>query len=487
MTRTGANVTAGITFLGAAGMVTGSRYLLETAGRRYLVDCGLFQGGRPNKQLNWNPFPTKPERIEAVLLTHAHIDHSGYLPRLVREGFRGPVFATEATVALLEILLPDSAYLQEQEAAFANKKGYSRHQPALPLYTVEEAEQALAQLRPVRFQEQVALEGLAATWHPAGHILGSAILAVQIDGSGERIVFSGDLGRYDGEVMVPPTRILEADILLVESTYGDRRHSEEPLRLRLAEVVRSVAERGGVLLIPAFAVGRTQEVLYHLRRLQEEGLAPDLPVYIDSPMAVDASQIYCRFGDDHNLDINLLMDEQECPLRCPETYFIRELEDSKRLNSMAGPAIIISASGMCTGGRILHHLKWRLPDPRNLVLLVGYQAEGSRGRLLQDGAPSIRIHGEQIPVRGGVATLDGLSAHADQAELLRWMAGFERAPERTFLVHGEPGAAKALEAKIGQELGWRVARPVLGEYADLPGLGRSPAGQPIEGTSTTRG
>ena len=483
----GTNAMSGITFLGATAMVTGSRFLLETAGHRYLVDCGLFQGGRATKQLNWNPFPIKPGRIDAVLLTHAHIDHTGYLPCLIREGFRGPIFATGATIALLEILLPDSAYLQEQEAAFANKKGYSRHKPALPLYTAEEAEHALELLRPATFNAPVALDGIAVTWHPAGHILGSAILAVQVDGGGERIVFSGDLGRYGGDVMRPPAPIPEADFLLVESTYGARRHAGEPLRPQLAELVRSVAERGGVLLIPAFAVGRTQEVLYHLRRLQEEGLAPDLPVYIDSPMAVDASQIYCRFGDDHNLDINLLMDEQECPLRCPETYFIRELEDSKRLNSMAGPAIIISASGMCTGGRILHHLKWRLPDPRNLVLLVGYQAEGSRGRLLQDGAPSIRIHGEQIPVRAGVATLDGLSAHADQAELLRWMAGFERAPERTFLVHGEPGAAKALEAKIGQELGWRVARPVLGEYADLPGLGRSPAGQPIEGTSTTRG
>jgi len=240
-----------------------------------------------------------------------------------------------------------------------------------------------------------------------------------------------------------------------------------------------------ILLIPASAVGRTQEVLYHLRRLQQEGLTPDLPVYIDSPMAVDASQIYCRFGDDHNLDLNLLMDEQECPLRCRETYFVRDVADSKLLNTMPGPAIIISASGMCTGGRILHHLKWRLTDPRNSVLLVGYQAEGSRGRRLQDGAPSIRIHGEEVPVRARVATLDGLSAHADQAELLRGMVGFERAPERTFLVHGEPGATVALEAKIGQELGWRVERPVLGEYADLLALSRSPAGRPTEGRSTT--
>lgn len=487
MTRTGANVTSGISFLGAAGMVSGSRYLLETAGLRYLVDCGLFQGGRPNKQLNWNPFPIKPERIDAVLLTHAHIDHTGYLPRLMRAGFRGPVFATEATIALLEILLPDSGYLQEQEAAFANKKGYSRHKPALPLYTVEEAEQALAQLRPVRFQEQVALEGLAGTWHPAGHILGSAILAVQINAGGERIVFSGDLGRYGGEVMVPPARIPEADILLVESTYGDRRHSEEPLRLRLAELVRAVAERGGVLLIPAFAVGRTQEVLYHLRRLQEEGLAPDLPVYIDSPMAVDASEIYCRFGDDHNLDLNLLMDDEECPLRCRETYFVRDVAESKRLNTMSGPAIIISASGMCTGGRILHHLKWRLPDERNLVLLVGYQAEGSRGRRLLEGASSIRIHGEQVPVRAKVAALGGLSAHADQGELLRWMASIQRPPQRTFLVHGEPGATRALETKIHQQLEWQVARPVLGEHANLPELSRSPARSQIEGTSTTRG
>jgi metallo-beta-lactamase family protein len=466
-------------------MVTGSRFLLETAGRRYLVDCGLFQVSRATKQLNWKPFLVKPERIEAVLLTHAHIDHAGYLPRLIRGGFRGPVFATEATIALLELLLPDSAHLQEQEAAFANKKGYSRHKPALPLYTVEEAEQTLAQLRPVRFGEPLTLAGLAVTWHSAGHILGSAIISVETDEGGRRIVFSGDLGRYGGEIMASPTQIREADCLLVESTYGDRRHGEQPVRLEMADLVRSVADRGGVLLIPAFAVGRTQEVLYHLRRLEEEGLIPHLPVYIDSPMAVDASQIYCRFGDDHNLDINLLMDEQECPLRCRETHFVRQVEESKRLNTIPGPAIIISASGMCTGGRILHHLKWRLPDPRNLILLVGYQAAGTRGRQLQERTPSVRIHGEEVPVRAGVATLDGLSAHADQSELLRWLAGFERPPERTFLVHGEPGAMQALEAKIGKELGWRVGRPALGEYADLLELSRSPAGQPIEGASST--
>ncbi|HIP96428.1 MAG TPA: MBL fold metallo-hydrolase, partial [Anaerolineae bacterium] len=320
-----------LTFLGATETVTGSRFLLRVNGRRYLVDCGLFQGGRRLKAMNWDPFPL-PEQIDAVLLTHAHIDHTGYLPRLVRQGFRGPVYATEATGALLEIVLPDSAHLQEQDAAYANKKGYSRHKPALPLYTVADAEATLERLHPVPFHRPLDLGGVTVAWRPAGHILGSAILEVGTQ-NGRRVVFSGDLGRYDDEIMKPPVSVPQADVLLVESTYGNRLHANQSIQDMLSDVLAYVIERGGVLLIPAFAVGRTQQVLYHIRRLQDQGRVPDLPVFIDSPMAVQASHIYCRFGDDHNLDVNLLMEQRTCPLRCRDTRFVRDVEVSKALNT----------------------------------------------------------------------------------------------------------------------------------------------------------
>jgi metallo-beta-lactamase family protein len=433
------------------------------------VDCGLFQGGRRLKALNWEPFPLPPQQLDAVLLTHAHIDHSGYLPRLVRQGFRGPVYASEATCALLEIMLPDSAYLQEQDAAYANKKGYSRHKPALPLYTVTDAQRALELLHPIPFHRPLSLDGITVTWRPAGHILGSAILEVEV-GNGEgscRVVFSGDLGRYDSEIMKPPMEITGADVLLVESTYGDRLRADESVQDVLTEVLTYIIEKRGVLLIPAFAVGRTQQILYHVRRLQDQGRVPDLPVFIDSPMAVEVSHIYCRFGDDHNLDVNLLMDKRACPLRCRETHFVRDVEESKALNTRPGPAIIISASGMATGGRILHHLKWRLPDTRNVVLFVGYQAEGTRGRLLLDGAKRIRIHGQKVPVRARIVNVDALSAHADRDELLRWLSGLKRPPRRTFIIHGEPHASHALQERISQELGWEAIIPDQGERFSL--------------------
>lgn len=461
---------ATLQFLGAAETVTGSRYLLTTDGHRYLVDCGLFQGGRTLDDLNWHTFPVAPAEIDAVLITHAHIDHTGYLPRLVLQGFRGPVYATEATCALLELLLPDSAYLQEQEAAYANKKGYSRHKPALPLYTTADAQDALRLLQPVPFHAPQHLNGLRVTWRPAGHILGSACLEAQVSLGNEvrSVVFSGDLGRYDEEVMAAPWTIPNADYLLVESTYGGRLHSDQPIEESLAAVINGVVERGGVVLIPAFAVGRTQQILYYIRKVQDEKRAPDIPVYIDSPMAVEASHIYCQFGDDHNLDVNLLMDEHQCPLRCRHTHFVTDVEDSKQLNTMPGPAIILSASGMCTGGRILHHLKWRLPDARNTVLFVGYQAEGTRGRALLDGAETLRIHGETVPVRSQIASIDGLSAHGDQNDLLRWLSGFHESPRHTFIVHGETPASAALQKSIQEQLGWRrVTIAGLGDEAEI--------------------
>ena len=458
-----------LTFLGAAGTVTGSRFLLSGDDWSYLIDCGLFQGGRRMEERNWQPIAIPLDKLDAILLTHAHIDHVGYLPRLVAQGFRGPVFATAATCALLELVLPDSAYLQEQDAAYANKGGFSRHRPALPLYTVADAEQALRLLQPVHFHQSVSLDSLAVTWVPAGHLLGSAILEIEQrgDASGRRLIFSGDLGRYNSKVMKPPTTIENGDVLVVESTYGDRRHAEDSISEGLSRALRYAGETLGVLLIPAFSVGRTQQVLYHIRKLQEAGLAPDLPVYIDSPMAVDASYIYCRFGDNHNLDVNLLMDDNACPLRCRDTYFVRDVADSKALNQMPGPAVILSASGMLTGGRILHHLKWRLPDARNAVLFVGYQAEGTRGRALLEGAKSLRIHGEEVAVRAKIARLEALSGHADQDELLRWLGGFAGPPSRIYLVHGGLSASRGLERLIRERLGWRPEIPTEGVAVTL--------------------
>ena len=448
--------------LGAAQTVTGSKYWLSVGPKHYLIDCGLFQGPRELEQLNWDRLPIDPAQLSGVVLTHAHIDHSGYLPRLVKSGFAGPVYASEATCALLKLFLPDSGYLQEEQAGYANKRGYSQHKPALSLYTYEDALQSLKLLHPVKLEQSFVIdEQLVVTMHPAGHILGSAILEcdVSIGTRSVKLVFSGDLGRYDQEIMKPPDSVADADYLLVESTYGDREHSPKPLEDQLAAVVVAAAERGGALLIPSFAVGRTQQVLYYLRKLQDQERIPDLPVYIDSPMAIDATDVYCRFGDDHNLNINLLMDKEQCPLRCRQTHFTRTTHESKMLNDAPGPIIIVSASGMCEGGRIVHHLKHRLPDPENTVLFVGYQAQGSRGRALRDGADQIRIHGQPVPVRARIEAIDGLSAHGDYREILRWLSGFERAPKETLIVHGEPEASLSLKTKIEQQLHWSTQVP----------------------------
>ena len=453
-------------FLGAAGTVTGSKYLLKHADKTYLIDCGLFQGPHKLEELNREPSPIDVNGLEAVILTHAHIDHTGYLPRLVQGGYHGPVYASEATCALLELLLPDSGYLQEEQASYANKKGYSRHKPARPLYTYQQALRSLQSLRPVKLDQSLAVdEQLTVTMRAAGHILGSAILECELEGL--KLVFSGDLGRYDQEVMCSPTAVHRADVLLVESTYGNRAHSREPLEAQLAQVAGDTLERGGVLLIPSFAVGRTQQLLYFLRKLQEQKRIPDLPIYVDSPMASDATAIYCRFGAELNLKVDLLMDEEVCPLRCRETHFTRTVQQSKWLNQAPGPMIIISASGMCTGGRIVHHLKQRLPDPKNTVLFVGYQAQGTRGRLLSEGAGQIKIHGMPVPVRAKIASIAGLSAHGDYHELLRWLSGFERAPRQSFIVHGEPQAAEAFQERIHGQLGWKAHRPAYLETVTL--------------------
>jgi metallo-beta-lactamase family protein len=450
-----------LTFLGAAGTVTGSKYLLKTKSHEYLIDCGLFQGPSELKQLNWEPFPMEEHSVDGVILTHAHIDHIGYLPRLVKQGYKGPVYATPATKALMEISLPDSASIQEQDAAYANKKGYSKHKPALPLYTVEDAERTLKLIQAVPFRTPLKLPELTVSWHAAGHIIGSGILIVELATARgtRRVVFSGDLGRYNDMVMKPPTEIEAADVLLVESTYGNRLHEDDPIEKSLKEAVRYILDRRGVLLIPAFAIGRTQQILYHLRLMQEAGEVPPMPVYVDSPMARNATAIYCEYTDDHNFNEEMPTDEAGCPLLTPDTRFVRDVSESQRLNKQPGPMIVISASGMLTGGRILHHLKWRLPDPNNVVLFVGFQAEGTRGRLLLEGRPEIKIHGEEIPVRARIMESSSLSAHGDYSEIMRWLRAFKRAPERTYVVHGEEQASQSMRDRIEQELGWNAIVP----------------------------
>jgi metallo-beta-lactamase family protein len=455
-------------FLGGSGTVTGSKYLTSVGGRLVLLDCGLFQGQKDLRQRNWNKPPFEAANIDAVVLSHAHIDHSGYLPLLVRDGFRGPILCTPGTADLLRVLLPDAAHLQEEEAATANRYGYSKHKPALPLYTISDAQAALRLLKPHPYAGRFRVtEGMAAIFRRAGHILGSSTVELQLgEGDPFRLVFSGDLGRWGRPILRDPEPVSEADILLVESTYGDRTHPPDPMDA-LARIVREAAERGGALLVPAFAVGRTQELIWMLRQLEEANRVPSLPVYIDGPMAINVSDIYCRHPEDHALDMKLLMDEKRCPLCCKQYHLARTPGESKALNHHAGPLVIISASGMATGGRILHHLKLRLPDPRTTVLLVGFQSAGTRGRALQEGARTVRIHGQDVPVRARVETLDGLSAHADREEILRWLSGFRRPPGQTYVVHGEFGPAQALADTLQTRLGWKAQVARDGEAVSL--------------------
>ena len=446
-------------FLGAAGTVTGSKYLVQHDGRRILIDCGLFQGLKELRLRNWSPLPVDPRSIEAVVLTHAHIDHIGSLPRLVKEGFDGPMFSTSATRALAGLLLPDSAHLQEEEALYANEAGSTKHDPALPLYTAEDARAALRHFETFEYgRRREILPGITLTFARAGHILGSAICTLELAGSRQRIVFSGDLGRYDAPIIPDPEPIAYATTLLVESTYGDRTHGAVKAIDALASAVSDAVVRKGMIVIPSFAVGRTQEILYDLRALEEAERIPTLDVFVDSPMACDATPIYLAHPEDHDLDMTALLERGISPLATRRTHFITSVEDSKKLNDRAGPAIIISASGMATGGRILHHLKHRLPDPKNTILFVGYQAEGTRGRRLLAGEKEIRIYGEMVKVNAQVAAVSGFSAHGDWRELMRWMSGFRAPPKQTFLVHGEGPALEALRERVAQN-GWPVRVP----------------------------
>jgi metallo-beta-lactamase family protein len=400
------------------------------------------------------------------VLSHAHIDHSGSLPLLVRRGYHGPIFCTPATADLLGVLLPDSAHLQEEEADRANRYGYSKHKPALPLYTTVDAQRALDQLERTGYDRAFPVAGdLTVTYRTAGHILGAATVDLKL-GAGPRIVYSGDLGRYDRPILPDPDPISAADVLLLESTYGDRQHPTGTAD-ELAKVVNEAAERGGALLVPAFVVDRTQEVLWLLQHLEEEGRIPVLPVYVDSPSATEVTEIYHRHVEEQDGEMRRRIQDGKDPLKPGRIQFCRSVQESKKLNDLRGPVIIVSASGMATGGRILHHLAHRLPDPRTTVLLVGFQAQGTRGRSLQDGARTLKMFGEQVPVRARVETVHGLSAHADQAELLRWLGGFTRAPRTTYLVHGEPDAARAMAQAITTRYGWAVRIAQDGEQVSI--------------------
>lgn len=432
-----------VQFLGATQTVTGSRFLVDG---RLLVDCGLFQGLKELRLRNWDRFPVDPASIQAVLMTHAHIDHSGYLPRLVRLGFRGPIYCTPATAALLEVMLIDSASLQEEEAEYANKEGYSKHRPAAPLYTVADAQATLRQIREIGYHTTVKL-GVDARWLPAGHLLGSA--SIQVDGA----LFSGDVGRYDAEVTHPPESAPAVRAVLVESTYGDKTHSYATVEDDLARIVRETYARGGIVLIPSFAVGRAQTLLYYLRKLEERGAIPRRPVFVDSPMAVDATAIYARFAEDPNLKM------ESRDMRCSETRFVRTREESKKLNRREEPCAIISSSGMATAGRVLHHLKRLLPDARHTILLVGYQAVGTRGRRLLAGEPEVKIHGQRVAVRARIENIGAFSAHGDVDDLVKWLRTAPKPPESIYLVHGEPDAQAAMAARLRREVPSKVVIP----------------------------
>ena len=449
-----------ITFLGGAGTVTGSKYLIETGSHRILVDCGLFQGYKLLRERNWAPFPVKPSDIDAVVLTHAHLDHSGYLPLLVKNGFSGPIISTHATLKLCELILLDSGHLMEADARYANERGFSKHKPALPLYDQSDARRSLGSFRTHEFHETVEVtKGCTAKFRPAGHILGAA--TVELDCGGTRIIFSGDLGRYNDAMMVDPEPVPRADYLIVESTYGNRRHDPTDPEEALEEVINRTVRRGGSVIIPAFAVGRAQSLLYHLSRLRKRGRLTNVPVFLDSPMAINATELLHSHLGEHRLTKN------ECEEACGIATYTRDVEASKQIDRDSMPKIVISASGMVTGGRILHHLKHYGPDHRSTILLAGFQAGGTRGAALRDGSRELKMHGQMVPIRAEIASLDMFSAHADRDELLRWLGGFEAAPRMTFVTHGELEASDTFRRCIQEKLGWNARVPEHSERVDL--------------------
>lgn len=455
-----------LTFLGAARTVTGSKYLLEHQGQRILVDCGLFQGLKELRLRNWEPFPVPPASIHSVVLTHAHLDHVGYLPRLVAQGFKGRVFCTAGTMDLSRLVLPDSARIQEEDARQANKHRYSKHDPALPLYTEVEAQRALTMLQPIGFRRAAEVAtGVSIEFLPAGHLLGSAFIAMRLHG-GPTILFGGDLGRFGRPVLPDPAPAVRADVVLVESTYGDREHQPDDEGTALAQVIHDTAARGGKLIVPAFAIGRVEELLYWVRRLERERRIPVLPVYVDSPMATEALRHYIARVSE--------LDDDMKPGRSDVSTFatarfqtIASAQQSKELTASRRSAIVISSSGMATGGRVLHHMAKALPDPKNTILFVGYQAQGTRGRSLVDGAREVKIHGQMIAVNATIARNDSMSAHADRNEIIRWLQTIPEVPGRLCLVHGEPAPMDALKGLIVERLGWEAATPAHRETLSL--------------------
>ena len=461
---------ATLTFYGATGTVTGSRFVLEVNGTKMLIDCGLFQGSKKNRLRNWDPFQVPPGEIDKVLLTHAHIDHTGYLPRFCRDGFAGEVHCTHTTYELLEILLPDSAHIQEEDAYWANKKGFTKHSPALPLYNVEDAENALTFFSPKYYGEDFYInDELRIKFKDAGHILGSAFIDIKNGNSANarKILFGGDIGRPGRPILRDPVQVFNVDYLVLESTYGNRLHEGNSPNEEFAKIINESVERGGVLVIPSFAVGRTQSLLYTIRELEEYQKIPALQVFVDSPMAIDATKIFENRLADQDLEARVLKIQGKDIFRPKRLQICKSRNDSKEINKQKNRAIIISSSGMVTGGRILHHLVERLPREENTILFVGYQAEGTRGRAILEGKPEIKIHGRNIPVNAKIENITGYSGHADYNEILAWLMGFNKAPEKTFIVHGEPEASSAMKEKIEQKFGWNVEVPEFGQSFEL--------------------
>lgn len=451
----GVNGSRRLTFHGATKTVTGSRYLLESDNCQVLIDCGLFQGKKELRLKNWNNPTFDPQALDAILITHAHIDHTGYLPLVVRQGYRGPIYCTEATRELLHLLLLDSAHLQEEEARFHNAHQTSKHHPAKPLYNSENVQQTLSLLRPIPKNKLTEiLPQVSVMARVTGHILGAVSLS--IDFFGRRVCFSGDVGRYDEAILPDPEGIELGDVLVCESTYGDRLHPEENPQQEFGRALREGIERGGPIIIPAFAIGRTQTLLYYLGELERAGKVPVVPVYVDSPMAVDTTSIYSRFQRDFDAEATSLVDAGFAPLASERLTFCRSVEDSKRLNTLKGPRIIISASGMVNGGRVLHHMRNYLGDESATVIFVGFQAEGTRGQLIQSGAPTLKIFGAQVPVRAKIETIPGLSAHGDRDELLRWLKSCNGTPKQVRIVHGEIQPATKFAESVQQIFGWRA-------------------------------
>ncbi len=440
-----------IQFLGATETVTGSKYILRTETSKTMIDRGLFQGYKDLRLRNWSTLPIRPEQIDSLLLTHAHIDHSGYIPLLVKKGFRGKIYCTQATHDLCAIMLPDSGYLQEEEARFANKYGYSKHTPAKPLYTLEDAEACLALFEPVRYEKTLNLKGIDASFHYAGHILGASSIRIQSkEGS---VLFSGDLGRSNDPIMRPPSKPPASDYIVVESTYGNRLHAGKNPKDELAGIINRSASRGGKILLPVFAVGRAQLIIFYIYQLKKENKIPDIPVFLDSPMATDATKLFYQHASEHKLSNDLAAEV------CRSVTYTHTVDASKELDNMKLPVIIISASGMATGGRILHHIKHHAPDHRNAIVFCGFQAGGTRGARMVQGEKTVKMLGDDIPIRAEVKQLDNISAHADYQEVLDWLKQLDRAPKKIFVTHGEVEAAQSLKDNIEQQLGWKSIVP----------------------------